>query len=190
MLHSTPFLVIALLAIAFESLLLVLALFEPDLEYSIKDLPKTPLNSPEFLRLVELLTDSQVQRDTAVEVLPNGENYYAAELDAIRAAQDSVHIEAYIFQRGKVAEQFIDALSERSRNGVTVRLVMDAVGSFATTRGYMQKLIDAGGQVRFYHPFRWSTLPYFNNRTHRELIVIDGKVGFIGGSGIADHWLT
>ena len=69
-----------------------------------------------------------------------------------------------------------------------VNIVLDAIGSFATWNSYFKELRDAGGQVAWYHPIRFDTLPRINNRTHRELIIIDGEIGFIGGAGVADHW--
>lgn len=182
--------VVAVSAIVFEAFLLFLALFEPNLEYRISEAPNSPLDSPEFRRILEMLTDSQLRHRTNVEVLTNGKVYFDAELEAIRAAQHSVHIEAYIFQKGEVTKRFMEVLTEKAKQGVEVRLVLDTVGSFATWDSYLKPLTDAGGQVGWYHPFQWATLPYINNRTHRELIVVDGKVGFIGGSGFADHWLT
>ena len=68
-------------------------------------------------------------------------------------------------------------------------MVLDAVGGFATWQSYFTELREAGGRVYFYHPLKWYTLPRINNRTHRELIVVDGRVGFVGGAGFADHWL-
>jgi cardiolipin synthase len=69
-----------------------------------------------------------------------------------------------------------------------VRVVVDAIGSFPTPARYFEKLRAAGGHVSWYQPLRWYTLKRLNNRTHREIVVVDGKVGFIGGAGIASHW--
>lgn len=185
---STAFLVIALIAIAVLGFLLFLALFEPGLAYKISK-PKTePLESEDFLCVLEAITDSKIHRHGRVEVLTNGEVFYEAELEAIRAAQESVNIEAYIFQKGELTKRFVDALTERARAGVKVRLVLDAIGSFATWESYFQELRQAGGRVCWYHPLRLFTLARFNNRTHREIIVVDGRVGFVGGAGFADHW--
>jgi cardiolipin synthase len=68
-------------------------------------------------------------------------------------------------------------------------MVVDAIGSFATRNDYFKELKAAGGRVEWYQPIRWYTFKRFNNRTHRELLVVDGKVGFIGGAGFADQWL-
>ncbi len=185
----STFNIIAIIAIAFLSLILFLALFEPGLPYKITRTSSVPIDSEEFLRIIEALSDAQVHPRTRVEVLTNGEVYYEAELDAISKARHSINIEAYIFQKGVVASRFVNALAERARAGVRVNIVLDAIGSFATWNSYFKELRDAGGRVCWYHPLKWYTLPRINNRTHRELFIIDGEIGFIGGAGVADHWL-
>jgi len=185
---ETFFLVLAVAGIAIQLLLLLVALFQPPLPYRIAKAPQSPLNSEEFARVLGALSDAEPHRDTLVDVLTNGPAFYEAELEAIAGARSFICLEAYIFQKGDVARRFIDALAERARAGVEVRLVLDAIGSLNTWPGTFRKLLDAGGAVRWYMPFRWYNLPRMNNRTHRELIVVDGHVGFVGGAGIADHW--
>jgi cardiolipin synthase len=187
--YPTWFDVIAVGSVAVVAFMLVLALFTPGIAYKVSGAGSLDLDSEGFLRMVEAITDAQVRRPSAVEVLTNGEVYFEAELEAISRAERSVNLEAYIFQRGEVASRFVRALAERARAGVEVRLVLDAVGSFASWQSYFKELTDAGGRVGWYHPLRWHTWPRFNNRTHRELIIVDGRVGFVGGSGVADHWL-
>ncbi len=186
--HSTAFLVLAITGIALQALLLVLALFEPSLPYRIGEEPDVPLDSDDFLRILGVLCDAQVHGDTHVEVLTDGGEFYEAELAAIRSARRNINVEAYIFQKGEIASRFIEALAERARAGVRVSIVLDAIGSFNTWRRTFRKLLDAGGRVEWYVPFRWHNIPRLNHRTHRELLIIDGEVGFIGGAGIADHW--
>jgi cardiolipin synthase len=187
--YPTWFDVIAVGSVAVVAFLLVLALFTPGIAYKVSGAGSLDIGSEGFLRVVEAITDAQVRRPSRVEVLTNGEVYFEAELEAIARAERSVNLEAYIFQRGEVAGRFVRALAERARAGCEVRLVLDAVGSFASWEGYFKELTDAGGRVAWYHPLRWHTWPRYNNRTHRELIVVDGRVGFVGGSGVADHWL-
>ena len=122
-------------------------------------------------------------------MLTNGESFYEAELDAIRAAQRFVHLECYIFQQGRVTDRFLQALEERARAGVEVRLVVDAIGSAAFPDSRFKLLRQAGGRAAWYHPVRWYTWPRLNNRTHREILVVDGTVAFAGGAGFADQWL-
>jgi cardiolipin synthase A/B len=187
---STLYLVVSAIGVGFLGLMLVLALFEPALPYRIvRWRPNIALDSLEFQRLLGSLAGGQLHAHNKVEVLTNGEAYYEAELQAIREARRSIHLEAYIFQKGVVARRFLEAMTERARAGVDVRMVLDAVGSFATWKSYLKPLTDAGGQVYFYHPIRWYTLPRINNRTHRELLIVDGAVGFVGGAGFGDHWL-
>jgi cardiolipin synthase len=182
------FVAVAVIAIAFLALMLVLALFEPGLPYTIARPPSAGLESPKFSRLLGTLVGAETHHDAYVEVLTNGEVYYEAELDAIRAARHSVNLEAYIFRRGRVTRGFVEALTERARAGVKVSMVLDTVGSFTTPTAYFAELTAAGGRVAWYHPIRWHTLPRLNNRTHRELIIVDGRTGFVGGSGFADEW--
>jgi cardiolipin synthase len=171
------------------ALFAAISLFGPKLPYRIAEPPAVAIDSADFVRTLAALADAPASGNNRIEVLANGENYYPAELDAIRHARQSVNIEAYIFEKGDVARQFLDALTERARNGVKVRLVPDAVGSISTLKNFFRPLQEAGGHIAFYHPLKWYTWPEYNNRTHRELIVVDGRIAFLGGSGIADHWL-
>jgi cardiolipin synthase len=187
--YPTWFDVIAIGSVVVTAFMLVLALFEPGLAYKVEAPDTCDLGSPAFLRMIEALTDAQLRRGNTVEVLTNGEVYYEAELEAIDRAERSINVEAYIFQRGEVARRFVESLAKRARAGVRVKLVLDAIGSFASWDNYFKELTDAGGRVEWYQPLRWHNWPQYNHRTHRELIIVDGKIGFVGGSGVADHWL-
>ncbi len=109
-------------------------------------------------------------------------------LAAIRAARQSICVEQYIFWAGRTGDEFCDALSERARAGVPVKLLLDSVGSASIGESIYTRLTDAGCEVAWYTPIRWYTVGRFNNRTHRKTLVVDGVVGFTGGAGIADHW--
>lgn len=184
----TAFLVVACIAIPIQTLILYLAFFGPELPYRIRKRISAALDSDGFMGDFSALADAQIQPDNAVEVLTNGDKFYEAELAAIRTARETVHLEAYIFLPGEIGDRFRDALTERARAGVEVRLIIDYIGSFRTFRSYFRDLLNAGGTLAWYHPPTLDLLPVINNRTHRELIVIDGSVGFIGGAGIADQW--
>jgi cardiolipin synthase len=185
---STTFVVIALLAILVQSFMLFLALFQPGLRYRITCPASGPLDSEEFLYTLEAVTDAKANCHTECEVLTNGDVFYEAELAAMAAARESITLEAYIFYRGEIAQRFLKVLAERARAGVRVHLLMDGLGSASTPDNYFDELKAAGGRFAWYHPIRWYTLTRYNNRTHRELLVVDGRVGFLGGSGIADQW--
>ncbi|MFN3545511.1 MAG: phospholipase D-like domain-containing protein [Thiobacillus sp.] len=170
-------------------LLFMLVLAEPGLPYDIGD----PLPSPEnheFMGLIAALVDAPVAKATSIEVLTDGVEFYPQELASIARARRSVHLEAYIFHVSAVADRLVGLLTERARAGVRVRLVIDAIGSWRTPTAYFDGLRAAGGEVAWYQPVRWHTMKRFNNRTHRELIVIDGDVAFVGGAGIAYWWDT
>jgi cardiolipin synthase len=184
---SATFVILAVIAFLVLGVLLFLVLFEPGLTYKV-DSPEIPLESPAFLALLGLLADSQIHRKSRIEVLTDGGAFYEAELAAIRGAKRSVNLEAYIFAKGEISRRFLGALAERARAGVKVNVVLDAIGSFKTWDGYLADLRAAGGRVCWYHPVRWDTVRRLNNRTHRELIIIDGTLGFVGGAGIADPW--
>lgn len=187
--HLSGFEILAILAIGFQSFLLFLALFEPTLRYKVSKPPSAPLDSDKFERILAKLADSSLYKHSSIEVLSNGENFYEAELQAIAKAEHSVNIEAYIFQKGKVTRRFLDVLTERAKAGVKVNIVLDAIGCFATWNSYFKTLTEAGGRISWYHGFKWHQLPRLNSRTHREIIVVDCKVAFVGGAGFADHWL-
>jgi cardiolipin synthase A/B len=149
-----------------------------------------PNDSPEFLKLLESLVDAKVNQRGTVKVLKNGPCFYGAELEAIRNAERSVNLEAYIFQKGSIGRKYLEAIAERARSGVQVNLLLDAFGSAGTTRGFFLPLLEAGGKVRWYNSPAWYRLERLDNRTHRELLVVDGRIGFVGGAGIADQWYS
>ena len=121
--------------------------------------------------------------------LLNGDEIFPAMLAAIHSAQKTITFETYIYWSGDIGKSFSDALSERSRAGVAVSVLIDWVGSAKMDAELLKSMEDAGVEVVRYHPVRWYTLSKLNNRTHRKLLVVDGKVGFTGGVGIADKWL-
>ena len=166
----------------------VLVLLEPSVAYRIKPPIPAP-GDPAFAEELAVLCGTVRRPVCSIQVLSAGEAFYEAELAAIRAAKTSVHLEAYIFHEGRIGARFVEALAERARAGVKVRLTLDAFGNMLTRRSFFRDLCAAGGQVEWYQPLRWYTLKRFNNRTHRELAVIDGEVAFVGGAGIADWWI-
>lgn len=185
--NITPFHVLAFAAIVALIALLSVVLFEPGLPYRIHgDLPAC--DSHESRGLIAALVDCPVMQATQVEVLTDGPAFYPAELRAIDEARRSVHLEAYVFHRSAIADRFLPAMEARARAGVKVRLIVDAIGSLTTPDVCFAALRRAGGEVAWYQPVRWHTLKRFNNRTHRELLVIDGATGFIGGAGVAAWW--
>ena len=109
-------------------------------------------------------------------------------LEAIRGARRSITIEAYIYWRGEIGLEFAQAIAERAKAGVPVKLLLDAVGSATIGDEILKVLEDGGCQLAWFNPIGWYTLDRFNYRTHRKSLIIDGCLAFTGGAGIADHW--
>ncbi len=166
----------------------LLDFFGPVLPYRMRENPGFALDSAEFVRFLSLITDGTVRR-SRITRLRNGAEFYAAELEAIRRARHAINLEMYEFHASGIGSEMLAALVERAQAGVEVRMIVDALGSFGTHGSFFAPLEAAGGQMRWYHPLRWDTWQHANNRTHRKLLVIDGETGFIGGAGVADHWL-
>jgi cardiolipin synthase len=148
----------------------------------------SPVGSRPFLDTAVGLTGVDFVPGNTVEVLENGDEFYAAMLEAIAHAQASITMEQYIFWAGDVADRFAAALAERARAGVSVKLLLDAVGSTTLGDRALSVMKDAGCEIAWYNRIHWYTVGRFNNRTHRKSLIVDGVVGFTGGAGIADHW--
>src|SRR5712664_1901273 len=111
------------------------------------------------------------------EMLVNGERIFPAMLEGIRSAKKTVTFESYIYWKGKVGKDFADALAERARNGVKVHVLLDWAGSHRMDQDQINEMGSAGVQVFKYHRPQWYRYRQLNHRTHRKLLVIDGKVG-------------
>lgn len=146
------------------------------------------LTSDQILETIAGTTGAPFVPGNKLAVLTNGDQFYPLMLDAIRNAQKSVTIEAYIYWNGDVGRQFAEALAERAKSGVPVKILLDAVGSSTIGRDILKLLEGGGCRVAWYNPIRWSMLWRTNHRTHRKSLIVDGRVGFTGGAGIADMW--
>lgn len=123
-----------------------------------------------------------------VETLVNGMRIFPSMLRAIREARQTITFETYIYWRGDVAAEFAEALAAKAREGKSVKVLLDWVGSIPMDEGLIKRMQDAGVEIVRFRPVTWYTLDRLNNRTHRKILVVDGRIGFIGGVGIADEW--
>ena len=146
------------------------------------------VDSPEFLPTIAGATGVSFTYGNRIELLNNGDEFYPAMLREIAGAQMSITIEAYIYWEGEIGRTFAGALAERARAGVRVKILLDAVGSSSIGADILETLATGGCQVAWYNPIKWYSIGRFNNRTHRKSLIIDGRVGFTGGAGIADQW--
>jgi cardiolipin synthase len=175
-------------AIAFFGARFLIDFYGSAVPYSMPDQNTAPLDSEEFIQFLSLVTDG-TRRHSRISRLKNGVEFYPEYLQAIRRAKYAINLEFYEFKEGEIGGEILRALEERAQAGVEVRIILDALGSFGTRNSYFDRLRAAGGQMCWYHPLKWNTWPKVNNRTHRKLLIVDGETGFIGGAGIADHWL-
>jgi cardiolipin synthase len=166
--------------------LVLVFLFTPGINYHLAQ--RTSLHAPDFLYTLQSTCQAALHHGNRVTVFTNGVAFYPAMLQAICEATRSINMELYIFQPGRIAEQFVAELSAKARQGVTVTIVVDAIGSLSLWGRPVHRLRKAGCRIESYQRLRWYSLARLNNRTHRELLVIDGQVAFIGGAGIADWW--
>ena len=134
-----------------------------------------------------LLGPPLVSGNRAQELL-NGEQIFPAMLAAIHSAQHSITFETYIYWSGDIGREFAAALSERAKAGVKVHVLLDWLGSAKINESFLEEMRAAGVEIRKFHKPSWYNLARLNNRTHRKLLVIDGKTGFTGGVGIAPKW--
>ena len=149
-------------------------------QYEVRD--------PQFMREMGTLLGPGILEGNRVSDFQNGKEIFPAMLEAIEAAQRTITFETYIYWSGEVGKRFADALSRKARAGVRTHVLLDWVGSAKMDQALLDQLEHAGVEVERYHPLKWYNLSRINNRTHRKLLVVDGKVGFTGGVGIADVW--
>lgn len=144
--------------------------------------------SEAFVDAAGAFLNTPVYRGGEVRLLQNGDAFYPVMLGAIRDARDTINFEVYIFEPDEIGRRFMDALIERARAGVDVRLLLDAFGSFAMKDRHRQELREGGVRVERFRPLSLRNLVRIYRRTHRRAIVIDGRVGFTGGAAISKKW--
>jgi cardiolipin synthase len=176
----------AVLTVVVVLLVLNLSLGDKQIDRQLGHLYGT--QDPQFLRTMGVLLGPSLVDGNAVRELLNGDEIFPAMLDAIRGAQRTITFETYIYWSGTIGAQFADALAERARAGVKVHVLLDWIGSEKLEDTFLQEMEQAGVQVRRYNKPRSYSIGRLNNRTHRKSLIIDGRVAFTGGAGIADHW--
>ncbi|WP_245420626.1 MULTISPECIES: phospholipase D-like domain-containing protein [unclassified Mesorhizobium] len=143
----------------------------------------------QFAKSMTNYSQGQMFDANAVQTLVNGDEIFPAMLRAIHAARSTIDMETYIYWSGSVGYEFATSLAAKAREGVEVRVLVDWVGSLPFDEDLIHIMTSAGVRFQRYRPVYWYTLDRVNNRTHRKLLITDGKVAFTGGVGIADNWL-
>ncbi|WP_321939225.1 cardiolipin synthase [Paraburkholderia sp. J8-2] len=183
---------IALIAVTVTVTLVVILVIanltsgEKKIEHKIERLYAS--DSPQFIRSMGLLLGPPVLGGNRFEALVNGDAIFPSMLEAMRSAQHTITFETFIYWSGAIGEDIASALADKARAGLAVHVLLDWVGSSKMDERYQQMLREAGVQLVLYHKPHWTGLGRMNDRTHRKLLVIDGRIGFTGGVGIADEW--
>jgi cardiolipin synthase A/B len=176
--------VIAVLAVIVT---LFVALGSRPQEVSAPDLP--PPGSDAFLAAASGVVNAPIRTGGTIRLLHNGDGFLPALLDDLAGAQRSITFSVYIWEEGEMSRQIWEALAERARAGVAVRLLLDGLGGFDADDDRIEALRAAGGWVDRFRPPRFGKLTRLHRRNHRRAIVIDGVIGYTGGAAVGDEWL-
>ncbi len=176
----------ALIAVVVVLVLVNLATSEKKVAYRLEHCYAP--GDADFAREMGTLLGPALLDGNQVDALYNGKQIFPAMLEAITAAQSTITFETYISWAGDIGMRFAESLADRARAGVKVHVLMDAIGAGKADAAALQLMKDAGVELEYFRPVRWYTVGKLNNRTHRKLLVVDGRVGFTGGVGIADCW--
>jgi cardiolipin synthase len=141
-----------------------------------------------FLRAAEALTGAPISWGDDVELLINGDAIFPVFLETIRGARRTLCLTTYVYWRGDIARDVASALAERARAGVEVNVIVDAVGGVRMEREVAAEMLDAGVRLIRFRPPKPYAARRVANRTHRKLLIADGRIGMAGGVGIADEW--
>ncbi len=156
--------------------------------YDLHGTDELDVRDPAFLRAAEALTGAPISWGDDVELLINGDAIFPCYLDTIRSAERTLCLLTYVYWRGDIASDVAEALCERARAGVEVNVIIDAVGGLKIERALVQEMADAGVRLSKFRPPKPYAARRVANRTHRKILVADGRVGLTGGVGIAEEW--
>lgn len=163
---------------------------EGERDVSEKKLNEIGENNRKLFHLAQKLGNSPISFATETKVLTNGDETFSHILESLKNAKHHIHIQYYIVRDDHIGREIKSILMDRAKNGVKVRFLYDAVGSWTLPKAYIKDLRNAGVEVAPFGPVK---LPFLNNkfnfRNHRKIIVIDGDIGFVGGLNIGDEYL-
>lgn len=151
-------------------------------------LKRLKLKTYAYKKFIESYVNSPIRRNNHVTILTNGDEIFPSMLASISEAKTSISFLTYVYWRGDIADQFATALASKAHSGVKVNVLMDAFGSSKVDQALIRRMKNAGVEFRWFRPLKWYALRKINNRTHRKILVIDNRIGFLGGVGIAQEW--
>jgi cardiolipin synthase A/B len=146
------------------------------------------VRSEAFMATAEALTGAPISEGDDVDLLINGDEIFPAFLETIRRAERSINLLTYVYWRGEIAKDVASALCSKAREGVEVNVLLDAIGTAKMESDVVEQMRDGGVRVARFRPLKPYAIRRANNRTHRKILVADGRVGMIGGVGIAEEW--
>jgi cardiolipin synthase A/B len=142
----------------------------------------------EFLHAAEALTGAPISDGNDAELLINGDRIFPAFLETIEGARRTVNLLTYVYWRGDIARDVAALLCRKAREGVAVNVLLDWIGTAKMDAGLIERMRKAGVCVAKFRPLKPYAIRRLNNRTHRKLLIADGRVGMTGGVGIAEEW--
>ena len=146
----------------------------------------------DYLHLIRLLTNinnSILSFNNKAEILHDGPDTFESIFEACEKAEEYIHLQYYIFIDGDLVDRFTELFKRKITEGVEVRLIYDALGSWELSRKSIQKLKDAGVKIFPFMPIKFGRLARVNYRNHRKILIVDGKVGFTGGINVDDKYI-
>lgn len=161
---------------------------------AVRQVPEITLGEASFFRTIEAHSDAPIVSGNRIEVLLNGDETFPSMLREIRKAKSTITFAQYLYEDGSIARELAQAFAERCRAGVKADILLDHHGSGKAPSDVIATMKDAGCHVEYFRRaeaegiiFPWKLLRY-NYRSHRRVLVIDGRIGFTGGYGISDAW--
>jgi cardiolipin synthase len=161
---------------------------EADREDAVVSVPQVGKDPDAFMRALAGAAAQHTLGGNSMTILQNGVEIFPAMLDAIATARESVHFSTFVYESGRVPQSFADSLSAAARRGIEVRVVIDRSGAKKIPPALITQMRQAGCKVSWFRGVQWFTWAKYNRRTHRKLLILDGKLAFTGGVGIADEW--
>ena len=156
----------------------------------IKDKRYLKGNNSDMIMALEAMDYSPYREDNAVYMYSDGKRFFEELLKSLNEAKKSINIEFYIFKNDDIGTKILNILEEKAKEGVELRLLYDSVGSRSLNRDVLKNIVNAGGKIGEFFP---SWLKFINLnmnfRNHRKIVVIDNKVGFVGGFNVGDEYL-
>lgn len=143
------------------------------------------------LMYMNLSTSNAVlTQDNAITIFDDGADKFERLIEDILAAKDHIHVQYYIFKVDNLGKRIINALIKKAKQGVKVHVLYDEMGSRGVKKRHFSELTEAGGQIEVFFPSIFPMInPRLNFRNHRKIVVIDGRIGYIGGFNVGDEYL-